>query len=126
MTAETLMPLTGCTGFLLTLWWVRRRHLSERQALAWMALALAVLLCGLFPRLLTSAAEAMHLSYPAAVLLVALALGYAFAFGTSVAYTDLNRRQVTLLQHLALLEQRVRELEAERQVVEPKGWTDDA
>lgn len=114
MTAETLMLVAGCCGFALTLSWVRRRHLSERQALGWMAVATVLLACGLFPRLITAAAEACHLAYPTAVLFIALTLGYLFAFGTSVAYTRLNRRQLTLLQHLALLEQRVRELEASR------------
>lgn len=111
ITAETLMLAAGVGGFALTLYWVRRRQLSERHALGWMAVACLVLLCGLFPGLVTQAAEACRLSYPAAVLFIALGIGYVFAFGVSVGYSQLARRTNALLQHLALLEQRVRELE---------------
>ncbi len=112
MTAERLMLLGGFAAFALTLYWVRQRHLTERHALGWMVVATVLLVCGLFPELVTRAAEASHLSYSSAVLFVSLGIGYVFSFGVTVAYAKLNRRQVTLLQHLAILEQRVRELEA--------------
>lgn len=118
ITAETLMLAAGCGGFLLTLLWVRRRQLSERHALGWMGVATLLLLCGVFPHLITAAAEACHLSYPSAVLFIALGLGYVFAFGVSVGYTKLSRRNTALLQHLALLEQRVRELEGQEPPVQ--------
>jgi hypothetical protein len=112
MNAETLMLAGGAAAFGLTLYWVRGRELSERHALAWIGVATLLLVCGLFPETLMAAADASRLSYPAAVLFVALGVVYVFAFGVSVALSRLQRRSVRLLQEIALLEQRVRELEA--------------
>lgn len=112
MNAETLMLLAGAGAFALTVYWVRGRELSERYALGWLVAATLVLLCGLFPGALEWAAGAARLSYPAAVLFVALTAGYLFAFSVSVALTRVHRRGVRLVQAVALLEQRVRELEA--------------
>jgi hypothetical protein len=77
-----------------------------------------LLLCGLFPQIIMSWAESAHLSYPAAVLFIALALIYPFAFSVSLSLTRQYRRNVRLMQVLALLEQRVRALE---QVVQDKA-----
>lgn len=120
MNAELLTLVAGILGFALTIGWVRSRHLSERQALGWLVSAFVLLVCGLFPRVITFAAEACHLSYPAVVLFVALGVGYSYAFGVSVALTRLNRRHVAMVQHLAILEQRVREMDSERSRLLPQ------
>ncbi len=111
MNAELLMLIGGVTAFGLTLFWVRNRQLSEKYALAWVSVATLLLLCGIFPRTVEGAAEAAHLSYPAAILLISLGIIYVFAFSVSVALSRLNRRSVRLLQHIAILEGRIRELE---------------
>ncbi len=112
MTAELLMLLGGASAFALTLYWVRRRELREKYAVAWVLLASALLILGLFPSLIKSFAEWAHLSYPAAVLLVALTLIYLFSFTVSVSLTHQYRRNIRLTQEIALLEKRVRDLEA--------------
>jgi hypothetical protein len=112
MNAETLMTLGGVLAFLITLHWVRRRELREKYAVGWVALATLVLVVGLFPELLMVFATRAHLSYPAAVLFIALTLIYLFAFAVSVALTTQYRRNVRLTQELALMEERLRRLEA--------------
>jgi Tfp pilus assembly protein PilN len=111
MTAETLMLAGGVTSFALTLYWVRSRELREKYAVAWVLLASGLLLVGLFPGLVMRFADYAHLSYAAAVLFVALTLIYLFAFTVSVSLTHQYRRNVRLTQQVALLEERVRELE---------------
>ena len=111
MNAELLMLAGGVTAFALTVGWVRTRALGERDALAWLAVATLLLLCGLFPRVVTATAEWARLSYPAAVVFVALAVIYLFAMSVSVALTRLQRRTGRLVQEAALLAQRVAELE---------------
>ena len=111
MSAETLMLVGGILSFLLTLHWVRSRSLREKYAVIWLAVAFLLLLCGLFPRVLMAWAETYHLSYPAAVLFVALAVIYSFAFSVSVSLTRQYRRNTRLTQELAILEHRVRTLE---------------
>ncbi len=112
MNAETLMTVGGVCAFGVTLHWVRRRELREKYAVVWVALASLILVVGLFPSLLMVFANQTHLSYPAAVLLVALTLIYLFAFTVSVSLTTQYRRNVRLTQELALLEERLRRLEA--------------
>ena len=111
MTAELLMMFGGATAFAVTLYWVRRRELREKYALAWVALATLLLLVGLFPQALTWFAEWAHLSYPTAVLFASLTLSYLFAFTVSVSLTHEHRRNIRLTQEVAILEERVRQLE---------------
>jgi hypothetical protein len=111
MTAETLMTAGGVFAFGLTVYWVRRRELREKYAAGWVALATLILLVGLFPDVLMLFAARAHLSYPAAVLFIALTLIYLFAFAVSVTLTTQYRRAVRLTQELALLEERLRRLE---------------
>ena len=111
LTAEVLMALGGSVAFFITLYWVRRRQLREKYAVGWIALAFMLLLIGLFPSVLKTLAEASRLSYPAAVLFLALTLIYLFSFSVSVSLSHQYRRNIRLTQELALLEERVRQLE---------------
>lgn len=112
LSAERLMFVGGVGVFLLTLRWVRRRDLNEKYAVAWLGVAFLLLLCGLFPVLIKGFADAAHLAYSSAVLYIALAAMYLFSYSVSVSLSRLYRRNVRLTQELALLEARLRELEA--------------
>jgi hypothetical protein len=109
--AENLMLIGGLSAFVLTIYWVRSRDLREKYAVGWVIVAVLLLLLGLFPGLIMRVADASHLSYPSAVLFVALAAIYLFSFLVSVSLTRQYRRNVRLAQEVALLEQRLRELE---------------
>lgn len=111
MTAETLMLVGGVCSFVLTLSWVRRRELREKYAVVWTIVAFLLLLSGLFPGVIMSFADAAHLAYPSAVLFVALGVIYIFSFAVSVSLSKQYRRNVRLTQEIALLEERVRQLE---------------
>ncbi len=102
----------GVIAFLLTIYWVRNRDLREKYAVGWMTVAFLLLLSGLFPGLIMTFADASRLSYPAAVLFVALAAIYVFSLAVSVTLTHQYRRTVRLMQELALLEHRLRRLES--------------
>jgi hypothetical protein len=112
MTAELLMLIGGTTAFLLTLYWVRSQDLLERYAVGWMGVAFLLLFCGLFPKAIESMANASRMSYPAAVLFVALAAMYVYSFSVSISLTRQYRHTVRLTQEIGLLEHRLRELEA--------------
>lgn len=114
--AEFLMLLGGCGAFAMTLYWVRVRELRERYAIGWLAVATLLLLTGLFPEELEGIARRVHLSPPALVLFVALALIYLNSFFVSVALTKHYRWNVRLTQQMALLEERLRQLEEAKSV----------
>jgi len=111
MSAEILMLIGGICAFMLTISWVRNRDLREKYAVGWLLVATLLLLCGLFPNVLMSFASANRLSYPAAVLFVALGVMYVFSFTVSASLTRQHRRNIRLTQELALLQQRLQTLE---------------
>ena len=111
LNAETLMLIGGVAAFLLTLYWVRSRDLREKYAVVWMFVAFMLLLCGIFPKAIMSFADYAHLGYASAVLFIALAAIYFFSFSVSVSLTRQYRRNIRLTQELAILEERLRELE---------------
>jgi hypothetical protein len=119
--AESIMLLGGITAFLLTVNWVRRRQLREKYALGWIVFAALLLLCGMFPQGIMSLATLLHLSYPAAVLLVTLTVIYCFAFSVTVSLSRQFRQNLRLTQELALLDPRLRLLE---QQLEPAPLID--
>jgi hypothetical protein len=111
MNANTLMLVGGVTAFILTLHQVRAKVLQEKYALGWLGLALFVLAVGIAPEWLYRFTVWARLANASAVLFVALTIIFFFSFSVSISLTDLNRRNLRLLQELALLEARVRELE---------------
>lgn len=111
MTAERLMLLGGVTAFAITLCWVRNRRLRERYAIGWLLVATSLLLCGVFPSVIMRLADASRLSYPSAVLFIALTAVYCFSFLVTVSLTRQSRQTVRLLQELAIVKKRLADLE---------------
>lgn len=112
MNAERLMLIGGVSAFLLTVFWVRSRALREKYAVLWFFVALLLLICGVFPALVMVFAVRMKLAYPSAVLFISLGIIYVFCFSVSVSLTRQHRHTIRLSQELAILEQRLRCLEA--------------
>lgn len=113
ITAEVLMGVGGFAAFALTLYWVRSRLLREKYAVAWMAVATLLLLAGIFPGTVMWFANATRLSYPSAVLFLALSAIYLFSMSVSLSLTRQRRTIVRLTQELAL-QQSTRSAMAER------------
>jgi hypothetical protein len=76
-----------------------------------MGVATVLLICGIFPGIIMHLAEFARLSYPSAVLFISLGAMYCFSFFVTVSLTRQHRRNVRLLQELALLKGRLEELE---------------
>jgi hypothetical protein len=105
------MTAGGAIAFLLTIYWVRTRDLREKYAMVWIGVAAGVFVIGLFPTLFMAAADALHLAYPSAVLFLALTAIYTSLFGISVSISRQFRRNARLMQEMAILEMRLRQLE---------------
>jgi len=114
MTAETLMLIGGLAAFVLTAYWVRSRELRERYAVGWMFVATGLLVCGIFPQIIMGFANSTRLSYPAAVLFIALTAMYIFCFLMTVAMTRQHRCTVRLLQETAILKTQLRDMARQR------------
>jgi hypothetical protein len=114
MNAERLMLAGGIFAFALTIYRVRNRDMREKYAVAWIGLALVLLLLGIFPRQFELLAKACRLSYPSAVLFMSLTAIYLFSFSVSLTLSRHHRQNMRLMQEIALLEYRLRLLEAGR------------
>ncbi len=121
MTAELLMLLGGAGAFLLTVCWVRMRRLRVKYALMWLFLSFLLLIAGAFPVIIKNFAQWARLSFPAAVLFLALVLIYLFSFAVSISLSRLHHRNLRLTQEVGLLEMRLRDLEKECDVSKKKA-----
>ena len=100
--------------FVLVVELVRRRRLMERYALVWLGAALTLLVLGIWKGLLTTVSAKLGIHYPPSTL---FAVGFAFAvvllLSLSIVISRLAEQNKRLAQHLALLAERVEELEQE-------------
>ncbi len=110
-TAEILTMVCGIGAFLTIIYWVRKRELREKYAIAWIAVSIAALTLGVFPMVIRRVANMMLIGQGTAVLLFALGPLLLFCFSVSVSLSRSHRRQSRLTQEIGLLEQRIRELE---------------
>lgn len=97
----------GLLGLILEL--VRRKHLQERYALLWLLTSIMLLLLAAWKGLLTRVSSVVGIHYPpSALFAVALGLELVLLLHFSLAVSRLSDHNKVLTQHLALLEQRVR------------------
>jgi hypothetical protein len=98
---------------LIVLELVRRRRLMERYALLWLLSAAVLLVLASFRGLLEDAARVIGVEYPpSALFFIAFAFVLLLLLHFSVAVSRLADQSKVLAQRLAILEKRVREVEA--------------
>ena len=109
-----IVAIVGAVGLLLVvLELVRRRRLMERYALLWLLSALVILGLAIWQDALNQLAKAMGiLSAPNALFFVAIGFILLLLLHFSAAMSRLSDQSKVLAQRQALLEQRVREMEA--------------
>jgi hypothetical protein len=92
---------------------VRRRRLLERYALLWLLSGVVLLVLSTFRGLLEDAAGLIGVEYPpSALFFIAFAFVLLLLLHFSVAVSRLADQSKVLAQRLALLEKRVRDVEA--------------
>jgi hypothetical protein len=94
---------------------VRRRRLMERYALLWLLAALVLVVLAIWKGLLTTVSADFGIHYPPSTL---FAIGFGFVvlvlLSVSIVISRLADQNKRLAQHVALLSERVEELEKER------------
>ena len=99
---------------LIVLELVRRRRLLERYALLWLLSGVVLLVLSSFRGLLEDAAGLIGVEYPpSALFFIAFAFVLLLLLHFSVAVSRLADQSKVLAQRLALLEKRLRDVEAE-------------
>jgi hypothetical protein len=98
---------------LMVLELVRRRRLMERYALLWLLSGIVLLVLSTFRGLLEDAAQLIGVEYPpSALFFIAFAFVLLLLLHFSVAVSRLADQSKVLAQRLAILEKRVRDVEA--------------
>jgi hypothetical protein len=104
---------------------IRSRKLRERYALLWLATAGVILFFAAWRAGLHSLSDALGIAYPPnALFVLALLFVLVLLLHFSTVISKLSDRSTTLTQRLALLEERLRELEGGNRP-EPKAHLRD-
>jgi hypothetical protein len=102
---------------LITLESVRRNNLQERYAILWVATALVIVFCAVFPAAVALLRAITGMSYVAVIVAVAFTFLILVAFHFSISLSRLTRKITQIAQELAILkthmEDRKRDQESE-------------
>jgi hypothetical protein len=111
-----LLAIAGSGALLvLVLELVRRRRLLERYALLWLFSAVVLLVLAVWRGLLEEVAEALGIAYaPNALFFLAFSAILVLLLHFSVAVSRLADQSKILAQRLAMADERLRRLEAQR------------
>jgi hypothetical protein len=112
LAVSVLASIASLLLLLAVLELVRRRRLREKYALLWIVTAVVLLVLSVWRGAVTTIAQALGVSYGPAVL---FAVGAVFVLVVLLHYSTvisaLTDRSVVLAQRIAILEQRIEELE---------------
>jgi hypothetical protein len=96
---------------LITFESIRKTHLQERYALLWVTTALVMLLGCFFPDAVALFRAVTGMQYGAAMAAVAFVFLSMVSFHFSISLSSLQSKQSQVAQRVAILEERIRELE---------------
>lgn len=95
-------------------WLIRTRRVQERYALLWLLALLILVVFGVWESALVALARVTGIAYaPNALILLVLAFVLAALLQAAVMLTRLSTQNQRLAQRLALLDERVREVEGD-------------
>ena len=97
---------------LITLESIRRTHLQERYALLWVGTGIVILVCVLFPRAVVLLRMLTGMRYTQALTAVTFTFLVLVAFHFSISISSSRSNQARIAQRLAILEERLRNLES--------------
>jgi hypothetical protein len=111
----SIVAIVISSGFaLLVFQLLRRNRLSEHYALLWIAIAVVVIVLGVWRSALSRISDLIGIAYPpTALFLIASAGALLFLLHLSIAVSSLKRDTIRLVQESALLRDQVERLESE-------------
>jgi len=91
---------------------VRKNQLSQDESILWMLGCLVVLLLGIWPDIIVILAKWIGIDYPPSLLFLMVSIFIIFlAYRNSRHISILGEKNKELVQRIALLEKRIRDLE---------------
>jgi hypothetical protein len=112
MSVTLFAALSSLVIFAVVIELIRSGRLRERYALLWLGTAGVILVFGLWRDGLNQLADALGIAYPPnALFVLAMAFMLLLLLHYSTVISKLHDRTTTLTQRIAILEERIRELE---------------
>jgi hypothetical protein len=112
LTVTLFAALSSLVIFAVVIELIRTGRLRERYALLWLGTATVILFFGLWRDALDRLAGALGIAYPPnALFVLAMAFVLLLLLHYSTVISKLYDRTTTLTQRIAILEERIRELE---------------
>lgn len=127
MSVTFFAALSSLVIFAVIIELIRRGRLRERYALLWLGTATVILVFGLWRDGLNELADLLGIAYPPnALFVLAMAFMLLLLLHYSTVISRLSDRTTTLTQRIAILEERIREVEGDarphlRDVSRPPG-----
>ena len=127
MSVTFFAALSSLVIFAVIIELIRRGRLRERYALLWLGTATVILVFGLWRDGLNELADLLGIAYPPnALFVLAMAFMLLLLLHYSTVISRLSDRTTTLTQRIAILEERIREVEGDarphlRDVSRPQG-----
>jgi hypothetical protein len=114
MSVTLFAALSSLVIFGVVIELIRTGRLRERYALLWLGTAAVILFFGLWRDGLNQLSEALGIAYPPnALFVLAMAFVLLLLLHYSTVISKLSDRTTTLTQRIAILEERIRELEGD-------------
>jgi hypothetical protein len=112
MTVTLFAALSSLVIFAVVIELIRTGRLRERYALLWLGTAVVILVFGLWRDGLNQLADTLGIAYPPnALFVLAMAFMLLLLLHYSTVISKLYDRTTTLTQRIAILEERLREVE---------------
>lgn len=100
---------------------VKRNLMSQDESILWMLGAIIILIFGIWPDLIILLAHLVGIDYaPSLLFLLASVFLFMFCFRNGQRNSELKEKNKELIQNSALLEKRIRDLEAKVSALEEK------
>ncbi len=113
MTARIFFILVAIITIVFIYRNVRKNQISQDESILWMIGAVVILIFGIWPELIIILADAVGIDYaPSLLFLLGLLFLFMFSLRSSQNISRLRERNKELIQNAALLEKRIRDLEA--------------
>lgn len=110
-----LVIALACVILFATFELIRRRKLWEKYAILWILIGIVLLICGLFPKIISIVSDLLGVAHLTAMLLIAFLFLLCIVLHFTTVMSSRTEKQTKIAQKVAILELRIDELEKDIQ-----------
>lgn len=110
-----LVIALACVILFATFELIRRRKLWEKYAILWILIGIVLLICGLFPKIISIVSDLLGVAHLTAMLLIAFLFLLCIVLHFTTVMSSRTQKQTKIAQKIAILELRIDELKEDIQ-----------